>query len=147
MKERARKGDKLKKDEQQCEKELTRKQKILLAALEANLGNVTAASRAAGVNSRRHYSWIHNPLYAAEIERINNLILDFTECALHKQIQRGNIAAIIFKLKCLGKSRGYIEKQYVEANLDVSKLSDADLLAIVNSKGAGGAGTPTKSES
>ena len=39
--------------------------------------------------------------------------LDVAEHALMSQIDRGNIAAIIFYLKCQGKARGYVERQEI----------------------------------
>lgn len=48
------------------------------------------------------------------MEEINERELDFSENKLLSQIKEGNTTAIIFHLKCKGKSRGYIERQELE---------------------------------
>jgi hypothetical protein len=50
---------------------------------------------------------------AAEVTSQRDVLLDMTEAKLFEQVNRGNITAIIFTLKTLGKSRGYIERQEV----------------------------------
>ena len=48
--------------------------------------------------------------------------LDMLESAIFQAVNSGNIAAIIFSLKCLGRDRGWIEKTDVgfEGNLKVT---------------------------
>lgn len=41
-------------------------------------------------------------------------LIDLAESALRKKIGDGDIAAVIFTLKTVGKKRGYIEKQEIE---------------------------------
>ena len=52
-------------------------------------------------------------------------MLDFAETNLHQQIQEGNTTATIFLLKTRGRKRGYIERQniQVEADISTSKIS------------------------
>lgn len=45
-------------------------------------------------------------------------MLDNAELQLLRQIQDGNITAIIFALKTIGKHRGYVERQQVEHSGD-----------------------------
>ena len=40
-------------------------------------------------------------------------LIDFAENQLFQQVKDGNITAIIFTLKTIGKSRGYVERQEV----------------------------------
>ena len=47
---------------------------------------------------------------------------DFVESALLKQIKGGNIAAIIFYVKCQLKPRGYIERQPVDWQTFFNKM-------------------------
>ena len=77
-------------------------------------GNISSIARRLGVTRATAYS------YMTRWKKVENAIidereamLDFTENQLFKQVQEGNITAIIFTLKTLGKSRGYVERQEV----------------------------------
>jgi hypothetical protein len=84
--------------------------KRLLEALEASLGVVTTACKAAKVSRDTHYRWIkEDPLYAAAVQELSDVAVDFAESNLHKLIQEGNPSATIFYLKTKGKKRGYVE--------------------------------------
>jgi len=48
------------------------------------------------------------------LEQCHETNLDIAELGLMKQIQEGNLTAIIFYLKCVGKNRGYIERSATE---------------------------------
>ena len=52
-------------------------------------------------------------------------MLDFAETNLHQQIMEGNTTATIFLLKTRGRKRGYIERQNIQVDADISttKLS------------------------
>jgi hypothetical protein len=116
---------------------LTKRQKTFLAALDKNLGNVSDAAAKTGISRDCHYHWKdRSPRYCEELKLINERVLDFTESCLHKQIQDGNTSATIFKLKCLGKSRGYIERYEFEdvTPIDLSKLTYDELCAYKSRK-------------
>ena len=73
--------------------------------------NITAACRAVGIHRSNYYRWIDEDLeFTRQIKLVQEEKLDFIECKLMEQVKSGNIIAIIFALKCLGKSRGYIEQ-------------------------------------
>jgi hypothetical protein len=83
----------------------------MLQALEKTLGVVTSACKAADIPRSTHYDWMKSdPEYAAKVEDIHDIALDFAESQLHKQISNGEISSTIFYLKTKGKKRGYIEK-------------------------------------
>lgn len=91
------------------------KQKNMLAALTANMGNVSKACKAAAVSRAVHYQWINSSEeYREAVEDSKEEILDFAESALHKLIESGNVTATIFFLKTIGKGRGYVEKLETE---------------------------------
>ena len=80
----------------------------------SSCGNISSIARRLGVTRATAYS------YMTRWKKVENAIidereamLDFTENQLFKQVQEGNITAIIFTLKTLGKSRGYVERQEV----------------------------------
>lgn len=84
--------------------------RILLAALEMSMGVITLACKSVNVAREMHYIWMRDdPAYAEAFRGMGEICLDFAESALYKKIQNGDIAAIIFYLKCRGKKRGYVE--------------------------------------
>lgn len=93
--------------------------KAMLEALEKSLCVVSTAANIAGINRSTHYDWLKNdPEYASQVKALENIVLDFAESQLHKQIKEGNTTATIFLLKTKGKSRGYIERQEVVTDTD-----------------------------
>ena len=106
--------------------------KAMIAAMEKALGVVTTACKTVGISRQTHYNWLQDPDYAAAIEDVSEVAVDFAESHLHKLIKEGNPAATIFFLKTKGKNRGYVERQeiavaekkplswFTEANADIS---------------------------
>ena len=95
--------------------------KNFLAALEKSLGIVTQAASKAGISRETVYKWIKDDeKFAKKIQSINDIVLDFAESALHKQINSGNPASTIFFLKTKGKCRGYIEKMEIASTVEVT---------------------------
>ena len=93
--------------------------KAMLEALEKSLGVVTTACKQVGINRSTHYDWLKNDQeYADQVKNLENIVLDFAESQLHKQILDGNTTATIFLLKTKGKGRGYIERQEVVTDSD-----------------------------
>lgn len=91
------------------------KKRQLLAALERSLGVVSTACVAANVSRRTHYNWLREDAeYRAEVESLEDGVVDFVESKLFQLIEQGNTAATIFLLKTKGKKRGYTERQEVE---------------------------------
>jgi len=100
--------------------------------MEKALGVVTTACKTVGISRQTHYNWLQDPDYAAAIEDVSEVAVDFAESHLHKLIKDGNPAATIFFLKTKGKGRGYVERQeiavaekkplswFTEANADVA---------------------------
>ena len=99
------------------------KKALMLEALTKNLGIVTDASNACGVNRKSHYAWLQNdPKYKKAVEDISDITLDFVESQLHKQIQNGEVSSTIFYLKTKGKPRGYIERSEIDHTSGGEKL-------------------------
>jgi len=112
--------------------------KLMIEALEKSLGVVTTACKTSGIPRTTHYRWMNEDAeYAASVNDLENLTLDFAESALHRQIKEGNTTATIFFLKTKGKKRGYIERQELtgaegkplsgQSKTDYSKLSTKEL--------------------
>jgi len=95
-------------------RKLRGRKKAMYDALVKQLGVVTHAAKQAGIDRTTHYKWLReDENYKAWIEEIPDIVIDFAENALFRQIQEGNTTSIIFFLKTKGKERGYIEKQEI----------------------------------
>ncbi len=76
-------------------------------------------------------------------ERVNDVfegVLDLAEAKLIEKIERGDLTAIIFYLKTIGKKRGYVEKMEVknDINLSISELLvNVKNINVLNVKGGG----------
>lgn len=111
------------------------KKKAMIKALESSLGVVTTACKQVGIGRDTHYRWVREDMdYAAAVQDLSNVTLDFAESKLHEQIMDGNTAAIIFFLKTKGKVRGYIERSEVvmdKKKPDLSGLTDEEIMNLV----------------
>lgn len=91
--------------------------KILLDALEKSLGIVTTACKKAGLNRSTYYEYMANdPEFVKQVKDIENIVKDFVESQLHKQIKEGNHVSTIFYLKTKGRDRGYQESVQVSGD-------------------------------
>ena len=87
----------------------------LLDLLKNNLGILTPSLETLNISTKAYYSWLASDAeFKQEVDNIQNIALDFVESKLLQNIRNGDKASIIFYMKCKGKDRGYIEKQYVE---------------------------------
>ena len=88
--------------------------KALLQALEKTLGIVTTACKVVGVQRGTFYRYYNEDKdFAKAVKEIDNVVLDFAESQLHKQIKDNNTSSTIFYLKTKGKNRGYVERQEI----------------------------------
>jgi len=99
----------------------TLKKAEMIKALEKSLGIVTSACKQVGIDRTTHYRWLQEDEdYKKVVNDLKDVTLDFAETYLHKAVQEGNITAIIFMLKTLGKKRGYVERQEIQHDTDIS---------------------------
>lgn len=100
------------------------KKEALLIALEKNLGNISLATKAIGLDRCTFYRWCEtDPDFKAKADAVKEVALDFAESALFKQIQDGDTTATIFYLKTQGKNRGYIERQEVDTHISMPSFN------------------------
>ena len=112
-----------KKEGDKAPTQTTIKKTALLNALEKSMGVVSSACRMIGIERTTHYDWMKaDPVYKKKVESIQDIVLDFAESSLHKQIKEGNTTATIFLLKCKGKSRGYIDKEIAPDTTDKNQF-------------------------
>lgn len=100
--------------------------------LRKNKGIIYARSSISGRMKR-------NPKLKEAAGRGVEKLLDLGEVKLFEAVQKGNMTAIIFFLKCRGKKRGYIEKLTIGGNIETQHkenaarhLSDEELKAVMN---------------
>ena len=83
----------------------------MIEALKKTLGLVSHAAKKVGIARETHYDWLRNDEeYRKKCEAVGDLVIDYAESSLFKQIHKGNPAATIFFLKTRGKKRGYHEE-------------------------------------
>lgn len=88
--------------------------KALLDALEKSLGIVTTACKLVGIDRTTFYRYVkEDEEFAKAVKDIDNIVFDFVESQLHKQIKEGNTSAAIFFAKTKMKKRGYVERQEI----------------------------------
>ena len=86
----------------------------MIEALREKHGNLSAAARFLNCSRNTISRYIEQyPTVKAVADEERETLIDFAENQLFKQVQEGNITAIIFTLKTIGKSRGYVERQEV----------------------------------
>jgi hypothetical protein len=87
----------------------------MLEALSNCLGIVTTASQNVGISRRTHYRWLEeDEEYKAKVQDIRNSAIDFVESKLFDCIKNEKETSIIFYLKTIGKSRGYVPRQEID---------------------------------
>ncbi len=86
----------------------------IIDALREKHGNLSAAARFLGCDRHTVARYINlYPSVKSVADEERETLIDFAENQLFKQVQDGNITAIIFTLKTIGKHRGYVERQEV----------------------------------
>lgn len=82
------------------------------AAIQRTAGNVSLAAHSLGVSRMTLYRRINkSERLKNAVEDAREKMVDEAETALRHLISEGNVAAIIFALKTIGKNRGYVERQ------------------------------------
>ena len=100
----------------------------VIRAIRQTHGLLAPAAELLGYDRRTLYAYVKRHQLESVIEDAREEALDFAEHYLWQQIEQGNLTAIIFFLKCLGKSRGYVERIPVNAPsaADEAEGSEAD---------------------
>ena len=92
-------------------KQIEHNKKNLLSALEKCLNNVTQACKNVSLDRGTYYLYYNKDKeFRMACDELKNVSLDFAEGKLMQEINKNNITAIIFYLKCQGKKRGYIDR-------------------------------------
>lgn len=102
-------------------------------------GNLTAAARSLGVTRKALYNWVERDEELQQAVRdARESIIDIAENKLLQAINSGDMTAIIFTLKTLGKARGYIETKEVKvSDIEGMKNKEAFLKQIDQKRNEG----------
>lgn len=99
-------------------------------AVTSNDGNISRAAAMLNCSRSTVYKIIQEN---TELEQIvqdaRETIVDLAESALRGEIEAGNITAIIFVLKTVGRTRGYSERVEHSGGIDVNFTDARDNLA------------------
>lgn len=107
------------------------------AALRESRGIMTAASEVLGVSR----STVSERVRRSErlrkvIDEQRETVGDICESKLFKQIKADNLTAIIFYLKTIGRDRGYIERQEMNANVNLTQDDWVKKMEAIESNGS-----------
>lgn len=91
------------------------KKKLMIEALNSQMGIVTTACKQVGIDRRTHSRWMkEDEAYKFFVEEAKYNLKDFGENALLKLMKSDHPGAIIFFNKTKNKDRGYYEKNELE---------------------------------
>lgn len=100
--------------------------------LKLSRGNVSHAAQSLGVARNTLYSYINKSESLRQIlEDERESIVDAAENALFAAVTEKQAWAVCFALKCLGKSRGYVERQEIDHSGRIG-LTYADLVKLAS---------------
>lgn len=93
----------------------------VIEALEASNGLVSLAADRLNITPEAIYKRMKtDPDIAEVMQTARNRQLDFAESQLFKAIANGELTAMIFYLKTIGKQRGYVERQEMGGALNIT---------------------------
>ena len=107
--------------------------------LKDKLGNVTDACNLLGCSRSWYYGMRHeDPEFKALCDEAHEVVLDFVESHLFKQIKADVPASTIFFLKTRGKDRGYIERNEFSGKdggpIQVEQLNESEASVLARIK-------------
>lgn len=109
------------------------KKKKVLIELEKCLGIVTTACLKLKIGRKTFYQWYNtDDDFKAKVDDIENIVIDFVEGSLYKQMQKADTTAMIFFLKTKGRKRGWGEYLKMDHSFDEDKDKYKESLAAKN---------------
>jgi hypothetical protein len=105
----------------------SQKKKSFLLLFPELYGNITKTAESIGIDRGSFYHWIKTDAeFKQAIENLEpkRFMIDLAKSKLIEAIQQGNITAIIFTLKTLGKDEGFSERNEI---INLNKSLDAEI--------------------
>lgn len=100
---------------------------ILIQAIRDASGNIAGVARRMGCTRKTIYNWIERDKdVAEELHEVRENLLDECEKTLFDIAKQGNLGAIMFILRTIGKDRGYVERSEVDNRL-ITKGYEVDV--------------------
>lgn len=91
----------------------------ILEAIKGTGGIISTISDRLHISRSTFYRYMKDiPEVAEALESEAEAMLDMAESSLFDLIDKGELGAICFYLKCKGKQRGYVEKQEIDASVN-----------------------------
>ena len=116
----------------------SQKKKLFLEIFPETYGNITKTAEEAKIDRRTYYYWTRTDeafKQAIEDTQPKRMLIDLAKSQLIRAVENGDITAIIFTLKTLGKNEGFSEKQIIETVKDKSdpleNMTDEELDAEI----------------
>jgi|WetSurMetagenome_2_1015567.scaffolds.fasta_scaffold218296_1 hypothetical protein len=86
----------------------------VVEAIKKNHGLLAAAAADLHVSRTTVYNYVKRyPTIRQAMEEARESVLDMAESQLYKAVKNGSIPAIMFLLKTVGRTRGYVERQEI----------------------------------
>lgn len=99
------------------------KKSMALEIFEKKAGNVSQTCKELGIDRSTFYEYCSDVEFKRKANEIREGLVDFAESKLLKKINDEDMTAIIFFLKCQGKSRGYVERgQFEGATVNIGQI-------------------------
>lgn len=90
---------------------ISQRKRKFLEAFEEYHGVLSPAAKSSHVSRKTVYQWCKKDEdFKALFDEVRNIGLDWVESKLCENIERGNVVAQLFYLKCRGKDRGWVEQ-------------------------------------
>lgn len=90
---------------------LSEKKQRFLKLYDESAMSISAACDKLNIHRQTYYYWRRtDPVFAMLAKDVREAKIDWVQTKLFEKIEKGDITAIIFFLKCQGQSRGYIDK-------------------------------------
>ena len=97
------------------------KAKVLIDRIDEKKGNVSSVARSFGVSRTAVYQWIEAmPTAQKALDEARQTMIDNAESMLYKKVLEGSTPELLFFLKTQGRHRGYVERQEIQHEGDVS---------------------------
>lgn len=102
----------------------------IIEALEKSGGLITHAAKLLGITRNTIYRRMQSSKKVTEaVDDARAIMVDELITAFRQRVKSGDTTAIIFGLKCLGKSAGFVEKQLTELTINAATTDRAAAMA------------------